>query len=146
MIASKRLIRILPTIAALLLLTACAQQPKMLYSWDSYQPEVYNYLKGGGEDYSTQIIALEKNIETARSDGKLLPPGFHAHLGMLYLKSGQEDRGIEQLLSEKAEFPESSQYMDFLLQLSKQTTAGVDEQAKQAIPLGIATEAAKGSI
>lgn len=43
------------------------------------------------------------------------PPGFHAHLGMLYAQQGQDDQALQALLTEKTLFPESTTYIDFLL-------------------------------
>ena len=54
-------------------------------------------------------------IETAPSDGLLVPPGAHAHLGMLYFESGNPDQGMAHFLQEKALFPESTAYIDFLI-------------------------------
>lgn len=104
------------------LLGACAHQP-MMYSWDSYQPAVYAYLQGG-EDPATQTQIMEKNIETARARNAALPPGFHAHLGLLYLQQGQGARAMEQIQSEKAAFPESASFMDFLLRRAKEPAKG----------------------
>lgn len=97
------------------LLSACVQQPKPMYSWQAYQPSVYAYLKDDGADSAVQAQALEKNIETARAANVELPPGFRAHLGMLYLKMGDGDKGIEQMQGEKVAFPESTPFMDFLM-------------------------------
>lgn len=97
------------------LLSACVQQPKLMYNWQSYQPSVYAYLKDDGADSTLQIQALEKNIETARSANVELPPGFRAHLGMLYLKTGDGDKAVEQMQGEKVAFPESTPFMDFLM-------------------------------
>ncbi|WP_342066286.1 DUF4810 domain-containing protein [Achromobacter kerstersii] len=97
------------------LLSACVQQPKPMYSWQAYQPSVYAYLKDDGADSAVQAQALEKNIETARAANVELPPGFRAHLGMLYLKMGDGDKGVEQIQSEKVAFPESAPFMDFLM-------------------------------
>lgn len=96
-------------------LSACVQQPKPMYSWQSYQGSVYAYLKDDGGDYATQTLAMEKNIETARAANAELPPGFRAHLGMLYMKMGDGDKGVEQMQGEKAAFPEAAPFMDFLL-------------------------------
>jgi len=105
-------------LAALLALTAglaaCAQQ-KPLYNWQSYQPSVYAYLKEDGADYTDQVQAMEKNIEMARSSSQALPPGFRAHLGMLYLKLGQADKAVEQFTGEKNAFDEASPFMNFLM-------------------------------
>jgi hypothetical protein len=95
-------------------LSACAQ-PKSMYTWHSYEPSVYAYLKDDGADHALEVQAMEKNIETARSARAVLPPGFRAHLGMLYLKMGDGAKAFEQIESEKSAFPESVPYMDFLL-------------------------------
>ncbi|MGE8587976.1 MAG: DUF4810 domain-containing protein [Alcaligenes sp.] len=102
-------------VAAVGLLSACVQQPKSMYSWQAYQPSVYAYLKDDGADTAVQAQSLEKNIETARAANVELPPGFRAHLGMLYLKMGDGDKGIEQMQGEKVAFPESTPFMDFLM-------------------------------
>lgn len=96
-------------------LTACAQPQKLMYNWQSYQSGVYDYLKEDNSDYAAQAQLLEQNIETARSAHQALPPGFHAHLGMLYLKQGKADKAVEQLQSEKLAFPEATPFMEFLL-------------------------------
>jgi len=44
-----------------------------------------------------------------------MPPGWHAHLGYLYYELGQRDQARQELLTEKAEFPESKVFMDRLL-------------------------------
>jgi hypothetical protein len=45
-----------------------------------------------------------------------VPPGFHAHLGMLYSMTGKSnDQIAAQFEDEKRLFPESTVYMDFLL-------------------------------
>lgn len=113
--ALARMGRAMAVVALAGVLGACAQQPKSMYSWQSYQPSVYAYLKDDGADYAAQSLAMEKNIETARASNAQLPPGFRAHLGMLYLKLGDGAKGLEQLEGEKAAFPESKPFMDFLL-------------------------------
>ncbi|HBL66686.1 MAG TPA: DUF4810 domain-containing protein [Achromobacter sp.] len=112
--------------AAVGLLSACVQQPKSMYSWQAYQPSVYAYLKEDGSDNAVQAQALEKNIETARAANVELPPGFRAHLGMLYLKMGDGGKGVEQLQSEKVAFPESTPFMDFLMRNVGKPAASVD--------------------
>ena len=89
-----------------------------MYSWDSYQPAVYDYLQGD-EDLAAKALAMEKNIETARAGNKALPPGFHAHLGLLYLQQGKGAQAMEQIQSERTAFPESTPFMDFLLRQNK---------------------------
>ena len=102
---------------AILFLTGCATPPQTLYQWEGYQTSLYQYFKG--ENQEEQIISLEKGLEKIRAEGKLPPPGYHAHLGMLYASTGKDDQAIQQLETEKKMFPESTQYMDFLLQKYK---------------------------
>ena len=44
-----------------------------------------------------------------------VPPGYHAHLGLLYGKQGKPDQFMAQMQTEKKLFPESETYVDFLL-------------------------------
>ena len=95
-------------------LAGCVTRPQHLYHWGGYQTQVYGHFKGD-KDPAQQIQALEQEREAARSLGKPLPPGFQAHLAMLYGKTGRSDRMAENLEAEKAQFPESAAFMDFLL-------------------------------
>jgi hypothetical protein len=97
------------------LLTGCVQAPKPLYHWGSYTPQVYEYLKSDGVSPQAQITVLEADLQRARAQGSLPPPGLHAHLGLLYSRLGNDAAAAEQLRTEKSLFPESAAYMDFLL-------------------------------
>lgn len=96
------------------LLGGCATPEPSLYQWENYQPEVYEYFKArtGPEE---QIAKLEEAAEKIRSKNRIAPPGFHAHLGMLYAQTGKADKAVAEFQAEKAQFPESGRYMDFLL-------------------------------
>lgn len=114
------LLRVMATVVAGVWLAGCAQQPKTLYQWGSYQPEVYEYFKG--ESKEQQVAKLEEDLQKIRSTNSNPPPGYHAQLGMLYGSLGKDDQMVQQLRTEKALFPESATYMDFLL---KNTQTGV---------------------
>jgi hypothetical protein len=89
---------------------------------------------------------MEKNIETARAANAELPPGFRAHLGMLYMKMGNGDKGVEQMQGEKAAFPEAAPFMDFLLRNvgKPQTVAATDAGLPAAgSPAAASTTSAK---
>lgn len=98
-------------------LAGCQTGPKPLYQWESYQPQVYQYFKG--EPKEAQVEALERDLQKINASGNSVPPGYHAHLGMLYLSMGKDDQMVQQFRTEKALFPESSAYMDFLLKNAK---------------------------
>ncbi|PCE25567.1 DUF4810 domain-containing protein [Paraburkholderia acidicola] len=108
-------------VAASVLLTGCATNHSTppLYQWDGYQPQVYEYFKGQ-TDPQAQIDALEKSLQQIRAKGNRPPPGFHAHLGMLYASVGKDQQAASEFEAEKQSFPESSTYMDFLLKKSAQ--------------------------
>ena len=105
------------TLAASALLAGCAG-PKTLYQWEGYEPQVYEYFKGE-EPKEAQAEALERDLQKIRSTGKAVPPGYHAHLGLLYLSMGKDDQMVQQFRTEKTLFPESGTYMDFLLKNAK---------------------------
>lgn len=101
------------------LLAGCQNAPKTMYQWDAYQPQVYQHFKGESPDQ--QIAILEKDLQIMNAKGTLPPPGYHAHLGLLYSIAGKGDLVARQFEDEKRLFPESSTYMDFLLNKIKKS-------------------------
>jgi hypothetical protein len=101
------------------LLTGCVSQPQSLYYWNGYQEQVYAHFKGDGSSPEAQVAALEASLQEARAKDRALPPGFHAHLGMLYAELGKSDQVRQQFETEKTLFPESAPYMDLLLNNAK---------------------------
>jgi len=97
---------------AAILLSGCASS-RSLYYWGSYEGQVYSMYNDPGEaPAERQIEMMEADIEKARSKGKPLPPGFRAHLGMLYYQTGRFDLARQSFESEKSSFPESTVLMD----------------------------------
>lgn len=109
--------RLATVTAAALLMAGCASNAiKPLYGWEGYQPQVYEHLKSGGNvDPGQQVTKLEQAQQNMASRGQALPPGYRAHMGMLYAKAGQTDKSAEAITAEKTYFPESASFMDFLL-------------------------------
>ncbi|MBK5144496.1 DUF4810 domain-containing protein [Budviciaceae bacterium BWR-B9] len=103
--------------AGLLLVAAvlggCMNAPKPIYSWDNYQDTVYEYykLETGPEE---QIAALKVAIEKAKAKDLPVPPGLHAHLGLLYSNTGHPELAGSEFEAEKVLFPESAPFMEFL--------------------------------
>ncbi|MDC8757751.1 DUF4810 domain-containing protein [Janthinobacterium fluminis] len=110
-------IAIAAAMLASVVLTGCQTAQKSMYQWDAYQPQVYQHFKGESPDQ--QIAALEKDLQSMDAKGTVPPPGYHAHLGMLYALAGKDGQVAPQFEAEKKLFPESSAYMDFLLKKSK---------------------------
>jgi hypothetical protein len=96
-------------------ITGCATPQQQLYHWDGYQRQIYEYMKGDGVAPGEQLKALEVVAEKARAGNRALPPGFRAHVGLVKLQLGQELEARNHFEAEKAAFPESAPYMDFLL-------------------------------
>ncbi|MUG30818.1 DUF4810 domain-containing protein [Aeromonas salmonicida] len=109
-------------LAMTMLLSACAQAPRPLYNWDQYQSVIYQNMQGDETSVEEQISALEKNQQEASAKGQAVPPGFHAHLGMLYAQLGKEDQTRQQFEVEKRLFPESTPFMNFLMSNKKGAT------------------------
>ncbi len=95
-------------------LVGCAkQQPKKIYYWGNYQDTLYSFYSNDSSS-EAQIGALQEIVEKARATAKPVPPGLHAQLAMLYSKTGKTELAIAEFNKEKALFPESTPYIDFL--------------------------------
>jgi hypothetical protein len=98
----------------IVLLTACARPT--IYAWGEYEDLIYRaYAKPGSVSPEQQVEALERDYQKARAENKRVPPGWHAHLGVLYFQLGKLDQAIRELETEKAEFPESAVLVDRLM-------------------------------
>jgi hypothetical protein len=112
---SARLLALVAATAVGSLLPGCVETPGRLYYWEGFQGQLYEYFKADGSSPEEQLRILGAQAEKARARGAALPPGFRAHLAMIYLRLGRDGEAKLELEAEKANFPESAQYMDFLL-------------------------------
>lgn len=111
----RRMITVAAT-AGIISLAGCVDKPQTLYYWGDYQGQVYDYLlRPDAGEVTRQVQVLEKGYQKALAGNQPLPPGYHAHLGMLYFARGQVDKAVEQFQLEKTEFPESTVLMDRML-------------------------------
>ena len=102
--------------ACVAMLAGCAAKPPApMYMWETFPRQQYDALLRAGVSPDEQIRLLEAHAEKARGANAALPPGFRAHLGMLYLGAGNVERTRTLWQAEKTAFPESSAYMDLLL-------------------------------
>lgn len=111
-------LKFLAVLVAVATLSGC-QSTKPLYHYGAYPDAVYAHFKNEDSSVTEQIEVLEKSI--AKSSAKNLPagPGLNAHLGYLYIESGDMEKGVAYLRQEKALYPESAQFIDFLLKNAK---------------------------
>ena len=104
------------TALVLSLLAGCAaQQSRPLYQWEGYQAQVYQHLRSATSDPQLEIAALEQDLQKIRSKNGAPPPGYQAHLGLLYFAAGSDDKAVAALQAERNAFPEFEPYMNFLL-------------------------------
>lgn len=126
-------------LVTMLALVGCAQPgPKPLYQWEGYQPALYEHLKNSEGDPGIQIAKLEAQLQKNAATGAANPPGLQAHLALLYSKVGNDDAARQHLEAEKAQFPESSAYVDFLLKRRSGNPATADRAASAAVPASAA--------
>jgi hypothetical protein len=95
-----------------LFITGCAQKGT-LYNWGSYEAQTYSYFKG--EPPEAQILQLENHMRESKDKGLILPPGFHAHLALLYEKIGKPIEMRQMFETEKRLYPESTTYINNIL-------------------------------
>jgi hypothetical protein len=95
-------------------LAGCHTPPVSLYQWGTYEPQLSQHFKGESPDQ--QIAMMENQMHTASASGKQVPPGFHAHLGLLYSIAGKPDQVVAEFQEEKRLFPESEPFMNRLLE------------------------------
>lgn len=93
---------------AAIVLSGCATN-KSLYSWGDYEGQVYSHFKG--ESPEQQILILEKQLVEIKSKGEVPPPGFYAHLGLLYEKAGKGGDVMAMFEEEKRIYPESTIFL-----------------------------------
>lgn len=119
---SSMLLRHLILLLAVVTMTGCAAESHRLYHWDKYQSTLYQYYQQDTTSPEDQIASLKESIEKSRAKNKPVPPGLHAHLGLLYAKTGHGPEAVQEFEQEKVLFPEAAPFMDFLLNKEKGTT------------------------
>lgn len=96
-------------------LGGCATKRTSLYQWQGYQGNVDAYFRADKLSPDEQVQRMEEDLQKIRASGGAVPPGYYAHLGLLYGKQGKLDQFAQQMQAEKAQYPESGTFMDFLL-------------------------------
>jgi hypothetical protein len=110
-------------IGSAVFLAGCAPTHQTLYYWGDYQTQVYGHF-AKEKSPEEQIAKLEAGLEKARASGKPVPPGYNAHLGILFALSEHADQMLKYFEAEKKLYPESTAYIDFLLRKFNQDKKG----------------------
>lgn len=106
-------------LTTVLWLGACATQQPTTYYWGEYQSTLYEHFQASKISPDEQIGRLQTMIAEAASRARPVPPGVHAHLGMLYAETGRITEAKGEFETEKQLFPEAEPFMTFLLKQSK---------------------------
>lgn len=110
-------------IGAAVFLAGCAPTHQTLYHWGDYQSQVYGHF-AKEKSPEEQIAKLEAGLVKARASGKPVPPGYNAHLGILFALSEHTDQMLKYFEAEKTLYPESTAYIDFLSRKFNQDKRG----------------------
>lgn len=104
------------------LLVGCSTKtntiPPLYCYHESYQDSMYSYLKGE-TDLAKQIELMDEYFQAANQTQRPPAPGSYAHMGVLQSRMGNRAEAEKFLLLEKEHFPESADYIDFLLNQGK---------------------------
>lgn len=104
-------------------LVGCAAPPQPLYQWGAFPAHTYDTLRGEGKSPNEQIDLMLTHSQKVGQAGQKVPPGFHAHLALLYLKVGRQDAAQVHFDAERREFPESAGYIDALIKSTTRPAA-----------------------
>lgn len=95
----------------------CASAPKGHYYWGHYEALLLEmYTEPGSADPLAQIEKLTEDLQQAENFGKPPPPGFYAHLGLMYAMNGNESQAEAAFLLERELFPESAVFIDGMME------------------------------
>jgi hypothetical protein len=103
------------TLLLVAMMTGCATKPPTIYQWQGYQKNVDEYFRGDRLSLEVQTQAMEEDLVKITAGGGKIPPGYQAHMALLYGKQGKADQFKQQLENEKKQYPESETFVDFLL-------------------------------
>ena len=81
---------------------------------------IYSFAEGDGRN-KMLLGGKGANLCEMTRIGLKVPPGYHAHLGLLYLNAGKTDQALAAWQQEKNLFPESTKYIDFLISNMKKS-------------------------
>jgi hypothetical protein len=102
---------------SLALLSGCTSTIKepSLYGWRNYEKNLDAYFRTDKSSSDEQLKSMQDDQQLLRAEGKTLPPGYQAHMGLLEGRRGDAESFRNHIEAEKQQFPESAGFMDFLL-------------------------------
>ena len=88
-----------------------------IYDWGAYEELLYqSFVEPGKADPLTQLERLTRQIQRTEARGRRIPPGVRVQVGYLHSQLGQAAEAAEYFRAEKAFFPESTVFVDGILE------------------------------
>jgi hypothetical protein len=107
-------------LAGSIILFGGCQTQRALYYWGNYETVNYlAYAKPEKASLEVQREKLEEDLEKAKGRGLTAHPGLHAQLGYVYHQLGRTDDALREFAVEKELFPESTTFMDRMIEKAK---------------------------
>lgn len=103
-------------------LTGCVAPTK--YDWGSYESSLYSYYKDPAK-IADLSKSLADTINTAEKTNKPVPPGVYAEYGFILHQQGKSSEAVPFFEKEKSKWPESSAFMDSMIQMASRSTKSV---------------------
>ena len=103
-----------------LLLAGCTSP--YLYEWGNYDHWLYENYKNPKNDevlYADLTALITRYERRKNPNTKPMAPGLYAEYGFLLMRRGENTRAIEYYKKEKALWPESSAFMDSMIQVAQ---------------------------
>ena len=93
-------------------MTGCGSS---IYRWSGYEGSIAGFYDHRDDDITAgHVKSLSSQVEKSQRAGRV-PPGMLAHLAYFYYLNGDTTTAAEYLRAEKEAFPESAQFVDFIL-------------------------------
>lgn len=103
-----------------LALSLAACQSSDRYVWGDYEDSVFRVTTSAGEvDVQNELAEMLELVERAADKDKPVPPGLHAHLGLLYSLAGDSGNAEAAFRTEMALYPESAAFLGGVLERAK---------------------------
>jgi hypothetical protein len=107
-------------LASVFLLAGCSSP--YMYEWGKYDEWLYENYKHpkNDEELYVELTALITKYESRKKPtSKPMAPGLYAEYGFLLMRRGESERAIHYYEKEKALWPESTVFMNSMIQTAK---------------------------
>jgi hypothetical protein len=97
------------------------------YHWGEYDSSLYAYYRDPSK-VAELSAALEAVVKDAEQTKSVVPPGVYAEYGYLLLQQNRSKEAIGLFEQEKSSWPESTVFMNRMIQVASSLTASTSGQ------------------